>query len=201
MVYRGSKVEMRASEEELLGAEAEGIILHTSMTPKRFVGRDGKVVGLEIVATRSVYDEKGRRSLIPIAGSESVLDCTSVIMAIGQQSDLSFLRPEDKIETTKQDTIVADSETLTTTAPGVFAGGDVVFGPRTIIEAVADGHRAARAMDNYLSKGKTGIIRKGWLTEVPRSYLPQTRERGNPRVHRQIFLWIAERVFRGGNGL
>ncbi|OHE17065.1 MAG: hypothetical protein A2X96_08995 [Syntrophobacterales bacterium GWC2_56_13] len=183
MVYRGSKEEMRASEEELIGAEEEGIIVHTSMTPKRVVGRDGKVVGLEIVATRSVYDEKGRRSLIPIAGSESVLDCTSVIMAIGQQSDLSFLRPEDKVETTKQDTIFADSETLATTAPGVFAGGDVVFGPRTIIEAVADGHRAARAMDNYLRKGKTGIIRKGWLTEVPRSYLPQTGERGKPRVH------------------
>ncbi|MEK7375351.1 MAG: FAD-dependent oxidoreductase, partial [Thermodesulfobacteriota bacterium] len=130
MVYRGSKEEMRASEEELIGAEEEGIILHTSMTPKRVVGRDGKVVGLEIVATRSVYDEKGRRSLIPIAGSESVLDCTSVIMEIGQQSDLSFLRPEDKIETTKQDTIFADSETLATTAPGIFAGGDVVFGPR-----------------------------------------------------------------------
>ena len=183
MVYRGSKEEMRASEEELIGAEEEGIILHTSMTPKCVVGRDGKVVGLEIVATQSVYDGKGRRSLIPIAGSESVLDCTSVIMAIGQQSDLSFLRPEDKIETTKQGTIFADSETLATTAPGVFAGGDVVFGPRTIIEAVADGHRAARAMDNYLSKGKTGITRKGWLIEVPQDYLPQTIEREKPRIN------------------
>ncbi|MCG6535622.1 MAG: FAD-dependent oxidoreductase, partial [Syntrophales bacterium LBB04] len=183
MVYRGSKEEMRASEEELKGAEEEGIILHTSMTPNRVIGRDGKVAGLEIVSTKSVYDEKGRRSLVSVAGSEQVLDCTSVIMAVGQQSDLSFIRPEDKIETTKQGTILADSETLATTAPGVFAGGGVVFGPRTIIEAVADGHRAARAMDNFLRKGKTGTIRRGWLTEVPRSYLPQTQEREKPRVH------------------
>ncbi len=183
MIYRGSKEEMRASEEELNGAVEEGIILHTGTTPERVVGREGKVVGLEIVATRSVYDEKGRRSLVPVPGSESVLDCTSVIMAIGQQSDLSFLRPEDQIKTTRQSTIVADSETLATTAPGVFAGGDVVFGPRTIIEAVADGHRAARAIDNYLSKGKVGITRRGWLREVPRSYLPQTAERAKPRIN------------------
>ena len=183
MIYRGSKEEMRASEEELNGAVEEGIILHTGMTPERVIGREGKVVGLEIVATRSVYDEKGRRSLVPVPGSGSVLDCTSVIMAIGQQSDLAFLRPGDQINTTRQSTIVADPETLATTAPGIFAGGDVVFGPRTIIEAVADGHRAARAIDNYLSKGKVGITRRGWLIEVPRSYLPQTAERAKPRIN------------------
>lgn len=138
---------------------------------------------MEIVTTRSVYDERGRRSLAPVTGSEFVLDCSSVIMAIGQQSDLSFIRPEDKIQTTKQQTIVADSETLSTTAPGVFAGGDVVFGPRTIIEAVADGHRAARAIHSYLRKGQVGISHKGWLIEVPWGYLPQTTEREKPRIN------------------
>jgi ferredoxin len=174
---------MRASEEEMSDAVEEGIVLHTSTTPVRVVGRDGKVVGLETVATRSAYDERGRRSLVPIPGSESVLNCASVIMAIGQQSDLTFLRPEDDIQTTMQGTIVADSETLSTTAPGVFAGGDAVFGPRTVIEAVADGHRAARAIDNYCSKGKVGITRKGWLIEVPWGYLSTTAGREKPRVN------------------
>ena len=183
MVYRGSKEEMRASEEEVTGALEEGIVLHTNMTPLRIVGQNGRVVGLETVVTQSVYDEKGSRALVPIAGSESVIECESVIMAIGQQSDLTFLRPEDNIETTKQSTIVADSQTLATTAPGIFAGGDVVFGPRTIIEAVADGHRAARAMDNYLTKGKNRTTRKAWLVEVPRSFLPQTEERETRRIN------------------
>lgn len=182
IIYRGTREEMRASEEELAGALEEGIALHTNLTPQRVVGSQGKVIGLETTATRSVYDAKGRRSLVPIPGSESVHECSSVIMAVGQQSDLSFIRPEDKIETTRQNTIVADSETLATTAPGVFAGGDVVFGPRTIIEAVADGHRAAKAIDNYLQKGKTRVMRRGWLVEVPLSYLPQTRYIESPRI-------------------
>ncbi|MBI4332472.1 MAG: FAD-dependent oxidoreductase [Chloroflexi bacterium] len=183
MVYRGAREEMRASEEELTGALEEGIALHTALTPKRIVGGNGKVAGLEVVATKSVYDEKGRRSLVPVPGSETVLECSSIIMAVGQQSDLSFVRPEDGIETTRQNTIRADTETLATTAPGVFAGGDVVFGPRTIIEAVADGHKAARAMHNYLSKGRAGMVRKGWLMEVPLSYLPRTQYIEAPRTN------------------
>lgn len=181
IVYRGAREEMRASDEELTGALEEGITLKTSLTPKRVVGEEGKVTGLETVNTRSVYDAKGRRVLEPVPGSESVIPCTSVIMAVGQQSDLSFIRPEDRIETTRQNTIVANSDTLATTMPGVFAGGDVVFGPRTIIEAVADGHRAARAINDYLNKGKTAIVRRAWLVEVPLSYLPQVRYMSEPR--------------------
>ncbi|MBI2831860.1 MAG: FAD-dependent oxidoreductase [Chloroflexi bacterium] len=173
MVYRGMREEMRASQEELEGAVEEGITIHTGLAPKRIIGRDGKVASLEVQATRSVYDERGRRNLVPVEGSESLIECSSVIMAIGQESDLSFISPEDGIAVSRQRTIVANDATLATTAPGIFAGGDVVFGPRTVIEAVADGHKAARAIDNYLKAGQRRVVRRGWMTNVPAEGLPK----------------------------
>lgn len=182
MVYRGTREEIRASEEELEGALEEGTILHTGLAPKRIIGSDGKVVGLEALATRSEYDPSGRRSLVAVPGTESVIECSSVILAIGQESDLSFIRPEDGIAVSRQGTIVADVETLATTAPGIFAGGDVVYGPRTIIEAVADGHRAARAIDDYLKKGRVKVVRRGWLEPVAKDDLPGVEYRDKPRI-------------------
>ncbi|MDP6043291.1 MAG: FAD-dependent oxidoreductase [Dehalococcoidales bacterium] len=182
IVYRGTREEMRASQEELEGALEEGTSLHTGLLPKRILGSDGKVAGLETLATRSIYDEKGRRILEPISGSESIIDCSSVIMAIGQESDLSFIRPEDRIMTSKQGTIMADNETLATTAPGIFAGGDVVYGPRTIIEAVADGHKAARSIDNYLKGGQVNVTHRSWMVEVPTDYLPNPDYQQTPSV-------------------
>ena len=83
-------------------------------------------------------------------GTEAVIPCDTVILAIGQASDLSFLTPEDGIETTRQGTVKIDPETLMTTAPGIFAAGDIAFGPRLIINAVADGKKAAEQIDRYL---------------------------------------------------
>lgn len=197
MVYRGTKQEMRASQEELEGALEEGTVLHTELTPKRIIGKDGRVVGLETIATRSQYDEHGRRTLVTVPGSESMIECNSVILAIGQASDLSFIQPGDGIEVSSQGTIIADSETLATTAPGVFAGGDVVFGPRTIIEAVADGHKAARAVDNYINGGHVSLVRRGWLEEVPASYLPditfqRVARQGPPKISLDRRTGVAE---------
>ncbi|MEE9399426.1 MAG: FAD-dependent oxidoreductase, partial [Dehalococcoidales bacterium] len=182
IVYRGTREEMRASQEELEGALEEGTVLHTGCIPGRIIGSRGSVTGLETLATRSLYDEKGRRTLEPIPGSESTIECSSVILAIGQESDFSFIRPADGIAISKQGTIIADTETLATTAPGIFAGGDVVYGPRTIIEAVADGHKAARAIDNYLKGGQVKVVRRGWMVEVPPSYLPDPNHQHAPRV-------------------
>ncbi len=183
MVYRGAREEMRASQEELEGALEEGITLHTGLMPKRIVGSGGKVTSLEVMATRSVYDERGRRTLVPVEGSESLIECSSVIMAIGQESDLSFIGPEDGIAVSRQRTIIANDETLATTSPGIFAGGDVVFGPRTIIEAVADGHKAARAIDNYLKGGQSRIVRKGWMAKVSFDELPNPDYYQEPRAN------------------
>jgi formate dehydrogenase beta subunit len=117
-----------------------------------------------------------------VAGSEMIVECDSVLLATGQQSDLSFIRPEDAVEVSDRGRIVTDDATLATAAPGIFAGGDVVFGPRTIIEAVADGHRAAKAIHSYLTQGQSKLVRRGWMVEVPPEEFPDPIHRESPRV-------------------
>jgi len=150
LVCLESREEMPASEEEIEEGLVEGIRIHPSLGPKQFVGKSGKVTGLEVIRCTSVFDAQHRFSPTFAAGTESVIPCDTVILAIGQASDLSFLSPSDGIEATRQGTLKIDTETLMTTAPGVFAAGDIAFGPRLIISAVADGKKAAEQIDKYL---------------------------------------------------
>ena len=154
MVVLESREEMLASEEEIQEALEERIQIHNSRGPKRILGKHGKVTGLETIRCVSVFDENGRFNPKFEEGTEEVLEADSIIMAIGQTSDLSFIQPEDGIEITPRNTIKVDPETLATTAPGIYAGGDVSFGPRIAIDAVADGRRAARSIDEYLTGKK-----------------------------------------------
>ena len=150
MVCLESRQEMPAFEEEIEEAELEGLKIQASRGPKRFVGENNKLAGLETVHCTSVFDAQHRFSPVFAPGTESVLACDTAILAIGQTSDLSFLAPQDGIETTRQGTVKIDPQTLMTTAPGVFAAGDIAFGPRLIISAVADGKKAAEEIDRYL---------------------------------------------------
>lgn len=154
MVVLEARNEMLATEEEIEEAFEERIQIHNSLGPKRILGENGKVTGLETIRCVSVFDEQGKFNPQFAAGSENVIEADSIIMAIGQASDLSFIRPEDGIEITLRNTIKVDPETLATSAAGVFAGGDVSFGPRMAIDAVADGRRAARSIDEYLTGQK-----------------------------------------------
>ena len=142
--------EMPAALEEIEEAEAEGIILHPGFGPKRILGRDGKVVGLETLDTKWVFDENKRFNPAFHEGSEKVLECDSIIMAIGQAPNLSFISPEDEIRISPRGLIAVDQSSLMTSAAGVFAGGDCAFGPRLIIDSVGDGKRAAIGIDHYL---------------------------------------------------
>jgi NADPH-dependent glutamate synthase beta subunit-like oxidoreductase len=150
LVCLESREEMPAFGEEIEEGLEEGLKIHSSLGPKRFVGAKGKLVGLETIRCRSVFDANHRFNPVFEEGSESVIACDTVILAIGQASDISFLKPEEGVETTRQGTIKIDPETLMSTAPGIFAAGDIAFGPRLIISAVADGKRAAEAIDSYL---------------------------------------------------
>ncbi len=145
-----SREEMPAHGYEVEDAEEEGIFFHPSTGPKRVLGVDGKVVGLETVRCTSVFDPDGRFNPRFQDGSESTITADSIVVSIGQVSDLSFLQEEDGIETTPHSTMVVNPQTLAATAPGVFAGGDLAFGPRLIIDAVADGRKAARSIHRYL---------------------------------------------------
>jgi len=146
--------EMPAALEEIEEAQTEGIILHDGRGPHRVLGRDGKVTGLETLKTMHVFDANGRFSPAFYENSESVIECDTVILAIGQAPNLDFLKPEDGVKVSPRGLIVADRETLMTSAPGVFAGGDCVFGPRLIIDSVGDGKRIAIAIDEHLTGRK-----------------------------------------------
>jgi formate dehydrogenase beta subunit len=150
LVCLESREEMPAAEEEIEEGLVEGIRMHPSLGPKQFVGKNGKVIGLEVLRCSSVFDAQHRFSPTFAEGSESVLPCDTVILAIGQASDVSFLKPGDGIETTRQGTLKIDPATLMTTAQGIFAAGDVAFGPRLIINAVADGKKAAEEIDKFI---------------------------------------------------
>jgi formate dehydrogenase (NADP+) beta subunit len=150
LVCLESRMEMPASEEEIEESVLEGIKLRPSLGPKQFVGENGKVTGLEVTKCISVFDENKRFNPKFEAGTEFVIPCDTVILAIGQSSDVSFLKPEDAIETTRQGTLKINPDTLMTTAPGIFAAGDIAFGPRLIINAVADGKKAAVEIDKFL---------------------------------------------------
>jgi len=143
--------QMPAALEEIEEAEVEGILMRDGRGPKRVIGRDGKVTGLETVRTLSVFDSTGRFNPTFEENSESTIECDTVILAIGQAPRLDFLTAEDGVEISGRGLIVADRNTLMTTAPGVFAGGDCVFGPRLIIDSVGDGKRIALGVDRYLT--------------------------------------------------
>ncbi|MBC7263748.1 MAG: FAD-dependent oxidoreductase [Chloroflexi bacterium] len=142
--------EMPAHEWEIEEALKEGIQIYPSLGPKRILGRNGRVTGVETIVCCSVFDEQGRFNPAFTPGTESVLEGDTVILAIGQASDLSFIHKEDGIEISPRGTIVVDKTTLATTAPGIFAGGEVTTGPDIAISAIAQGHRAARSIDAYL---------------------------------------------------
>jgi NADPH-dependent glutamate synthase beta subunit-like oxidoreductase len=150
LVCLESRAEMPASEEEIEEGLVEGIKMHPSLGPTRFLGQGGKLTGLEVIRCTSVFDAQRRFSPTFAPGTETVIPCETVILAIGQASDISFLKPSDGITTTRQGTLKIDPETLMTTAPGIFAAGDVAFGPRLIINAVADGKKAAEEIDKFI---------------------------------------------------
>jgi NADPH-dependent glutamate synthase beta subunit-like oxidoreductase len=154
LVCLESREEMPAFEEEIEEGMQEGLEIHPSLGPKGFVGKGGKLEGLETIRCTSVFDAQHRFSPVFEPGTESIIPCDTAILAIGQTSDLSALPPEEGIETTRQGTVKIDPESLMTSVPGIFAAGDLAFGPRLIISAVADGKKAAEHIDRYLRGGE-----------------------------------------------
>jgi NADH-quinone oxidoreductase subunit F len=149
VLYRRDKEDMPAYEEEITEAEKEGVHIHTLVIPNKIVGENGKVVGVECVrATLGEFDSSGRRKPVVIPGSEFIVSADMVIGAVGQKPDLSFLNG-DGVNTTKWGTIQTD-KVLSTTRAGIFAAGDNVRGPASVIEAIADSKNSAMAIDKYL---------------------------------------------------
>ena len=150
LVCLEKREEMPAALEEIEEAETEGIIMHPGLGPKRMIGKDGKVVALETLNTKWVFDQNKRFNPAFYEGSETQLECDTIIMAVGQAPNLDFLKPEDGVELSPRGLIAVNPQTLMTSASGIFGGGDCVFGPRLIIDSVADGKRAAVGIDEFL---------------------------------------------------
>jgi NADPH-dependent glutamate synthase beta subunit-like oxidoreductase len=144
-----SETEMPAAKDEVEESALEGIKFCHRVGPQAVIGRNGAVTGVRFRDVARVFDENGRFAPEFVEGSEHDVPADTVILAIGQTGDFSFLAPEDKVET-RQGRIIIDPDTLMTTAPGIFTGGDAAFGPRIAIDAVADGKRAARSIDEFL---------------------------------------------------
>ncbi|MBU4456999.1 MAG: FAD-dependent oxidoreductase [Nanoarchaeota archaeon] len=150
IVYRRTRVEMPASEEEIYQAEEEGINFSFLTIPIEVHGSDGMVNGLRCTRTElGPEDESGRRRPIPVKGSDYMMDVDTVISAIGQAINPIGLTSLDDLQWSRRKTIVVHGPNMETTSPGVFAGGDVVLGPATVVEAIGAGKKAADAIDRY----------------------------------------------------
>jgi NADPH-dependent glutamate synthase beta subunit-like oxidoreductase len=152
--------------EEFDEAKREGIAFVPRRGVKRFVG-NGRLSSIELRQVTSVFDAAGRFAPQYNDADVVTIDADSCILAIGQQPDLAFLSPADGIELTPGGTIRVDPRTLATSAPGVFAGGDVAFGPRNLIEAVANGKRAARSIHAYLRRDGGAVESVLDIAELP----------------------------------
>ena len=156
--YRRSRGEMLVTEVEYNEAVAEGIQVNFLVSPTRVVTDSWKAIGLECIRMRLAEpDAGGRRRPVPISGSEFFVEADTVVAAVGQAPDLSFLPPDSALERTRWETLVVNTNTLATNVPGAFAGGDFVTGPGTVIDAIAAGRRGAIAIDKYL-QGDTSRV-------------------------------------------
>ncbi len=170
--YRRSREEMQVTEVEYNEAVEEGVQIHFLISPTRVVRDNGRVKGLECIRMKlGEVDETGRRRPIPIPGTEIFVEADTVIPAVGQAPDLSFLPADSKLERTKWETLVVNANNLATNVPGIFAGGDFVTGPTYVIQAIAAGRRGAMAIDKYLR----GDQRPVEMIDARAELMPETR--------------------------
>jgi NADPH-dependent glutamate synthase beta subunit-like oxidoreductase len=151
IVYRRTREEMPASPWEIEETMEEDIDIQFLTAPVQILGTRGKVSGLQCIRMRMGRpDESGRRRPVPIEGSEFTIEADSVVTAIGQRPDLTWLPRDLGMIVSERGLLTADPITGMTQIPGVFTGGDVVLGPWTVVEAVGAGKRAAKSIDQFL---------------------------------------------------
>jgi NADPH-dependent glutamate synthase beta subunit-like oxidoreductase/ferredoxin len=176
IAYRRTRSELVVDEEELGETEREGVNLEFLVSPIELTGEDGKLTGVRFIRNKlGEPDASGRRSPVPIEGSEFVVPADTVIPAVSQAADLTFLPVEASFEVNRG-RIKVDPATYATNVRGVFACGDFVTGPTTLIESAGHGKKAAYAIDRYLA-GRTDVtvtpnvkITSSWRHDMPEFY-------------------------------
>lgn len=186
MVYRRTREEMPAADGEIEEAEEEGVRMLYLVAPVEVLSEGGHVSGLRCVSHfLGEPDQSGRRRPLQVEGTDFVLSVDSVITAVGQSPDVSFLGENTELRVTDQGIIPVDAKTGATNIEGVFAGGDVTSGPSTVVEAIAAGKRAARAIGLFLSGQplSTPFSSDGQMEVDTWTVLRRSRdERPTPRV-------------------
>ncbi len=152
MLYRRTRSEMPADSEEVEQAEEEGVRLFFLTVPAEVTGKDGKLTGLRCLRAKlKETGDGGRKIPVPVEGSDYLIDADVIITAIGQRVENRDLGAISNLKWTRRSTLEVNLVTMETSAEGIFAAGDAVLGPATIIEAIGGGKRAAGSIDRYLS--------------------------------------------------
>jgi NADPH-dependent glutamate synthase beta subunit-like oxidoreductase/ferredoxin len=176
IVYRRTRSELVVDEEELGETEREGVRMEFLASPVEVLGENGHVTGVKFIRNKlGEPDASGRRSPVPIPGSEFVIKADTVIPAVSQAADLTFLPVEADFEVNRG-RVKVDPATYATNVRGVFACGDFVTGPTTLIEAAGHGKKCAYAIDRYLA-ARTDVtvaanvkMTSAWTFEMPEFY-------------------------------
>jgi NADH-quinone oxidoreductase subunit F len=170
ILYRRTRAEMPAFAEEVEAMLEEGIQLRLLTAPKRVLAEAGRLTGVECLAMElGQPDQSGRRRPVPVPGSEFVVPLDTLLVAIGEEPEVDFLDRHQRVAVSKDGAIVVSAENLATNQEGVFAGGDAVTGPKTVLDAMAAGKLAAEMIDKYLRGEK--LQREPVLTR-PAVYVP-----------------------------
>jgi NADPH-dependent glutamate synthase beta subunit-like oxidoreductase len=150
VIVRSGFDEMKASPWEKEDAQHEGIPILNYLVPKTFEHRNGRLTGMTFEKVNAVYDDQGKRSLVPAGEPDQHFDCDDVLVAVGQENAFPWIERDAGIEFDPHGMPVVDKVTMQSTQPKVFFGGDAAFGPKNIIWAVAHGHDAAISIDKLL---------------------------------------------------
>jgi formate dehydrogenase major subunit len=191
------RAEMPAWEHEVHDALSEGVILHNAWGPKRMLGQNGRVSGVEFKRCTAVFDETGRFNPKYDESDLMTIEVDNVLVTIGQGTDVEFIKSSaelSKLELTPRGTIVVDGETMQTNIPHIFASGEIITGPNIAIQAIAGGRRAAWAIHKFLNRGENtdGIIqpipnlRKAAVDLVDREELVKV-----PKINREVMPRLA----------
>ena len=155
LIYRRTRQEMPADPVEVKESQEEGVKFHFLVAPLRIIAENGKVTGLECQRMElGEPDASGRRRPMVVEGSNFVIECDAIVPAIGQTCVVDCVLPPEEVEITRWKTAIADDITFQTNQPNIFAGGDCVTGPATLIAALAAGKNAARSIEQFLTTGK-----------------------------------------------
>jgi len=151
VIVRSGFEEMKASPWEKEDAIHEGIPILNFHVPKSFEIKNGRLVGMKFEIVKAVFDEKGNRNLVPTGEPEVLIECDDVLLAVGQENSFPWIERDCGIEFDKWGLPVLGQQSMQTTMPRVFFGGDAAFGPKNIITAVAHGHEAAVSIDIFIN--------------------------------------------------